>query len=127
MPRKAKVCALDRLLLGRFGGKAGWGVAADSRERSRLSARTESLFARVLTGRSGEGESYAERRDNGRVQTNVCDATKGVRIVCVEAWRGLGSDGGVRRYRRPKRECPEREAGRRRRVAMLGDRGEGTR
>ena len=99
MRRKAKVCALDRLLLGRFGGKAGRGADADSRERSRLSARTGSLFAPVLTGCSGEGESFAGRRDNGRVQTNVCGAMKGVRIMGVEAWRGLGADGGVRRYR----------------------------
>jgi hypothetical protein len=127
MPRKAKVCALDRLLLERFGGKAGWGVAAESRGRSRLSARTGSLFARVLTGRSGEGESFAERRDNEHMQTNVCDATKGVRIVCVEAWPGRGVERDVWRYRRLGRGCPERSAGCGRRASLLEDRGEGTR
>jgi hypothetical protein len=33
MPRKAKVCTLDRLLLKRFGGKVGRGLALVSSRR----------------------------------------------------------------------------------------------
>ena len=45
MPRKAKVCAPYRLLLG---SEAGLDPAAEMPERSQLSARTESPFASVL-------------------------------------------------------------------------------
>jgi len=38
----------DRLLLGRIGGEAGRGPAAEMPERSQLSARTEFPFATVL-------------------------------------------------------------------------------
>lgn len=127
MPRKAKVCALDRLLLGRLGGKAGRGVAADSRERSRLSARTGSVFEPVLIVYSQGSENSSKTGDNEHVQTDVCGATKGVRIVDVAARPGRGVERDVRRYRCLGRGCPEREDGRGRRVAMLEDRGEGTR
>jgi hypothetical protein len=49
MLRKAKVCALDQLLLERFGGKVGRGLALElSRRRNPLSAWTP-LFFKVST------------------------------------------------------------------------------
>jgi hypothetical protein len=124
MLRKAKVCALDRLLLG---SEAGLDPAAEMSERSQLSARTESPFASVLTGRSGEGESFAETEDNGRIETGVCGKTKGGRIMDVAARTGRGVNRDVWRHRHPRRRCPKRAAGRGRRGALLRDRGEGTR
>jgi hypothetical protein len=88
----------------------------------RRPTRAESLFAGVLTGHSGEGEKTTETEDNEHVQTDVCGATKGVRIVDVEAWRGRGAERDVRRHLRPGRA-----AGGDRRGATLGGRGEGVR
>jgi len=51
MPRKAKVCAPYRLLLG---SEAGLDPAAEMPERSQLSARTESPFASVLPSETRE-------------------------------------------------------------------------
>jgi hypothetical protein len=79
--------------------------------------RTPPLFASILTGCSGEGESFAETGDNGRVQTEVCGKTKGGRIVDSEARRGGDANGEVWRHRRPGRGAS----------LFLGDRGEGTR
>lgn len=53
MLRKAKVCALDQLLLERFGGKMG-----------EFSNRLEFCAAPVLTGYTGEDESFAETGHN---------------------------------------------------------------
>ena len=56
--------ALDRLLLERFGGKAGRGLALRLSRRRDNSGRLEFLFAPVLTGHSGEDESSAETGHN---------------------------------------------------------------
>ena len=58
--------ALDRLLLERFGGKVGRGLAVEVSRGRDLSGRLEFLFAPVLTGHSGEDESPAETEDNAR-------------------------------------------------------------
>ncbi len=67
MLRKAKVCALDQLLLERYGGKVGRGVAFQLSRRRDSSRRVESLFTLVLTYQSdhtGEDESFAETVHN---------------------------------------------------------------
>ena len=89
--------------------------------------RPASPFALVLTGRSVEGESIAEMKDNGQVQTDVCGATKGVRSVDAAARPGRGVVRYARRHRQAGRGCPKRAAGRGRRTPLLGDRGEGAR
>jgi hypothetical protein len=65
------------------------------------------------------------------MQTDVCCVTKGVRIVEVEARRGLGAErGGARRYQRyqrPERGRPGRAAWRGRGVAPSEEWGEGIR
>jgi hypothetical protein len=67
MLRKAKVCALDHLLLERFGGKVGRGRAVELSRGCDSSRCLESLFTPVLTncyGHSGDGESSAETGHN---------------------------------------------------------------
>jgi len=57
--------ALDQLLLERFGGKVGRGLAVQlSRWRS-ASTQAESPFAPVLTGYTGQDESCTGTGDNG--------------------------------------------------------------
>jgi hypothetical protein len=73
MLRKAKVCALDRLLLERYGGKVGRGLAVELSRRHDNSTWMESLFTPGLTshnGYSGDSEPTAEMGDNARV--NKC-------------------------------------------------------
>jgi hypothetical protein len=65
MLRKAKVCVPKRPLIGRLGGEAGLDPAGESRKRSQRSCWTGSPFPPVLTVYSGEGESFAERKDDG--------------------------------------------------------------
>ena len=48
MLRKAKVCALDHLLLERFGGKVGRGRAVELSRSCDSSKCLESLFTPVL-------------------------------------------------------------------------------
>lgn len=59
--------ALDQLLLERFGGKAGRGLAVRLSRCRDNSTRAESLFTPVLTycnGHSGDGESSTETGHN---------------------------------------------------------------
>jgi hypothetical protein len=56
MLRTAKVYALDRLLPTRFGGKAGRGLALESRRRERA-GQADSLFRPVLTVCSQDSEN----------------------------------------------------------------------
>jgi hypothetical protein len=65
MLRNAKVCALDRLLLERFEGKVGRGLALDLVRRRAFSAWMESLFAPALTGHSGKDESSVLTEHHG--------------------------------------------------------------
>jgi hypothetical protein len=64
MLRKDKVFALDRLLLERFGGNVGRGLAVELCARAQRSALTESLFAPVLTVYSQGSENLSEMGDN---------------------------------------------------------------
>ena len=64
MLRKAKVCALDQLLLERYGGKVGRGLAFQLSRRLVSSRRVESLFTPVLTGHTEKDESSAKTGDN---------------------------------------------------------------
>ncbi len=66
MLRKAEVCALDQLLLKRYCGKVGWGLAVKSSPRRDSSRRVESLFTLVLTCQSDHtgDESSAETVHN---------------------------------------------------------------
>ena len=64
MLRKAKIYALDRLLLERFGDKMGRGLALQLSGRREFSRRLESLFAPSLTGHTEEDEFSAETGDN---------------------------------------------------------------
>ena len=64
MLRKAKVCALDQLLLERYGGKVGRGLAFQLSRRRDSSRRVESLFIPVLTRHTEKDESSAETRNN---------------------------------------------------------------
>ena len=69
MLREAKVCALDQLLLERYCGKVGWGLAVELSPRRDSSRRVESLFATVLTGHTEKDESFGETGHN--VGTNI--------------------------------------------------------
>ena len=93
--------------------------------RGRRPTRTESLNP-YLPGSSratvGKVKRPQKRRIMIQVQTNVCGTAKGAQDVDVAARPGRGADGGVRRHRRPGWA-----AGRDRRGALLGDRGEGAR
>ena len=67
MLRNAKVCALDQLLLERFGGKVGRGRAVELSQGCDSSRHLESLFTPVLTycnGNSGDSEYSAEMGHN---------------------------------------------------------------
>ena len=64
MLRKAKVCALDPLLLERYRGKVGRGLAFQLSRRRDSSRRVESLFIAVLTSYTEKDESSAETGDN---------------------------------------------------------------
>ena len=66
MLRKAKVYALDRLLLERFGGKMGRGLAPEYSRRRAHSRRLESLFTPVLTVYSQGSETRSRTRHNAR-------------------------------------------------------------
>jgi hypothetical protein len=65
MLRKAKVCVLDHLLLERFGGKVGRGLALKLSRRRDVYTQVESLFAPALTVYSGKDESSADKGHNG--------------------------------------------------------------
>jgi hypothetical protein len=62
--RFVKTDALDQLLLERFGGKVGWGLALKVSRRRDVSTQAESLFTPVLTGHTGEDESFAKTGHN---------------------------------------------------------------
>lgn len=66
MLRKAKVYALDQLLLERFGGKVGRGLALESSRRRERPGRAESLFEPSLTRYSKD--SKASDSHSGRGQ-----------------------------------------------------------
>ena len=74
MLRKAKVLALDQLLLERFGGVVGRGLAVGIVERTTISRRPESLFAlpsptSVTTVRIVK---FHRNRENMQGSTCVC-------------------------------------------------------
>jgi hypothetical protein len=71
MLRKAKVCALDHLLLERFGGNVGRGRAVELSRGCDSSRRLESLFTLVLTSYTGKDESSAETGHNGDTDINL--------------------------------------------------------
>lgn len=62
--REHNARALDRLLLERFGGKVGRGLALEVSHRRAVSVWTKSLFAASLTGHSGIDESSADTGHN---------------------------------------------------------------
>jgi hypothetical protein len=62
--RKANTYALDQLLLERYCRKVGWGLAVELSPRRDSSRRVESLFTPILTGHTGDGESFAEKEHN---------------------------------------------------------------
>jgi hypothetical protein len=67
MPTFVNTDALDQLLLERYCGKVGWGLAVELSPRRDSSRRVESLFTLVLTWQSdhtGEEESFAETGHN---------------------------------------------------------------
>ena len=69
--------ALDQLLLERFGGKVGRGLAGELSRAHDFSNQMESLFAPDLTGYTGQDESFDATGHNGKMQTLVCRRTKG--------------------------------------------------
>ena len=67
MPTFVNTDALDQLLLERYCGKVGWGLAVELSRGCDSSRCLESLFTPVLTycnGHSGAGESSAETVHN---------------------------------------------------------------
>ena len=88
--------APDWLLLQRFGGKVGRGLAAELSRRHDFPTRIEFCVAPVLTGYSGQDESFDTTGHNGKIQTNVCSRTKGAWSVDIAAQpgRGIGCDIG---------------------------------
>jgi hypothetical protein len=61
--------ALDQLLLERYCGKVGWGLANRLSCQSDDSRRLESLFALGLTSHTEKDESFAETGHNA--DTNI--------------------------------------------------------
>jgi hypothetical protein len=67
MPTFVNTDALDQLLLERYCGKVGWGLAVELSPRRDSSRRVESLFTLVVECQSdhtGEDESFAETVHN---------------------------------------------------------------
>jgi N6-adenosine-specific RNA methylase IME4 len=67
MPTFVNTDALDQLLLKRYCGKVGWGLAVELSPRRDSSRRVESLFTLVVKCQSdhtGEEESFAETVHN---------------------------------------------------------------
>ena len=67
MPTFVNTDALHQLLLERYCGKVGWGLAVELSPRRDSSRREDSLFTLVLTSQSdhtGEDESFAETVHN---------------------------------------------------------------
>jgi hypothetical protein len=62
--REHNARALDRILLEHYGGKVGRGLAVRLSQRRDNPRRAESLFTTVLTGHTGDGESFAETGHN---------------------------------------------------------------
>ena len=62
--REHNARALDQLLLEHFGSKVGRGLAVELSRRRDNSRCAESLFTPVLTGHTGEDESFAETGHN---------------------------------------------------------------
>ena len=54
--RKANTYALDQLLLERYCGKVGWGLAVELSPRRDSSRRVESLFTPLLTNLRKDGK-----------------------------------------------------------------------
>jgi hypothetical protein len=88
--------APDWLLLQRFGGKVGRDLAAELSRRHDFPTRIEFCVPPVLTGYSGQDESFDTTGHNGKTQTNVCSRTKGAWSVDIAAQpgRGIGRDIG---------------------------------
>jgi hypothetical protein len=63
---KAKLYGFDQILLERFGGKVGRGLAVELSRRRDLSGRAESLFAPVLTVCSQDSETCSKTGHNAR-------------------------------------------------------------
>jgi hypothetical protein len=65
--RRSRVerAALDRLLLQRFQGKVGRGLAIQLARRRGASKQAESLFTPVLTGYTGQDESCDDDETGG--------------------------------------------------------------
>jgi hypothetical protein len=74
MLRKAKVCALDHLLLERFGGKVGRGRAVELSRGCDSSRCLESPFTPVLTYCNDTVEMVNPQPKRGimKIQTSVC-------------------------------------------------------
>jgi hypothetical protein len=70
MLRKAKVFALDRLLLESFGCKVGRGLAVGMCDPGVSSTRADSLFAPILIVYTQDSENPSEMGDNAG--TNKC-------------------------------------------------------
>jgi hypothetical protein len=66
MPTFVNTDALDQLLLERYCGKVGWGLAVELSPRRDSSRRVESLFTLVLMSQSDHtgDESFAETVHN---------------------------------------------------------------
>jgi hypothetical protein len=73
MIRKANVCALDQLLLERFGSKVGRGLALQLARRRESSGRVESLFTPALTVCSQDSETRSRTGHNGRCKQMFAD------------------------------------------------------
>jgi hypothetical protein len=96
MPTFVNRGALDQLLLERFGGRVGRGLAGELSRQHNHSAQADSQFTPTLTGHTAEDEYSAETGDNGQMQTNVCSRAKGVQSmeVAAQPGRGIGCDIG---------------------------------
>ena len=100
MPRKAKVRALDRLLLRRFGARR-----AGTWPPTRASARDfppgrRSVFKPVLIVYSQDSENSSKTGDNEHVQTDVCWRDEGSADCGRSSAVGPGVERDVWRYRR---------------------------
>jgi hypothetical protein len=79
MLRKAKVCVLDQLLLERFGGKVGRGLALERSRRHEASSQAKSLFGPALTVCSQDSETLSRTGHNGRCKLMFAGKRRGCR------------------------------------------------
>jgi hypothetical protein len=80
----SKVCALDRLLLERFWGKAGRGLTIESSRCRERPGRAESLFEPVLIVCSQGSETRSRTGHNAGIQTYVCGRARGAKTESRE-------------------------------------------